>query len=560
MAKRDLIIALDSILDETRGSKGFKQSDDNVTSTQILGSNVREIIVSLYKGLTGADLGKVNELAPGNRAIRPSDITLQKRISTTAMTKGLDDAVRVYMDSTVKSITSIGKQNIFIGTNNIPTEVTWTYIGEGSGKRPKAGSLDTKINRKAMRDLSKWVDNNWEEIEKETLKELGKGNKSRLFARGVSDSEGFKVTSGLLGKKETTSGALGSYSVFGHGVPGGGSGGKDYASTYYAVRILSQLIGKGGKAELDPNNTNPILKQFQTDLLHLFEVEGSIDVQEASTGSQMGLLDSHKEFIHIKGQIIPKKRQSDMASWDKGGQDITRATKGIEKRLLDVLTNSYNKMAEKIQKGDKQFAGKSIGDLGRSPSTKTKIGRKAVHTTLRKLRKTNPGAVIKAKTPKPKRSPKKAPVKKKKPLKKGARKPGKTTTNRAKAPKGKRKATSARKARADTGATRNPLALKGLLQKSLPDEVAAKMTGGSTLHWRTGRFSDSPEIVNVVPYPRSLEVQYTYMKDPYQVFEPGSGSPLATRGRDPQRIIGSTIRELAQGIMGDRFMVRTKRV
>ena len=86
------------------------------------------------------------------------------------------------------------------------------------------------------------------------------------------------------------------------------------------------------------------------------------------------------------------------------------------------------------------------------------------------------------------------------------------------------------------------------------------MTGGNTLHYRTGRFSDSAEIINVVPYPNSLEVQYTYQKDPYQVFEPGSGSPLATRGRDPRQLIGSTIRELAQSLMGDRFMVRTKRI
>ena len=57
------------------------------------------------------------------------------------------------------------------------------------------------------------------------------------------------------------------------------------------------------------------------------------------------------------------------------------------------------------------------------------------------------------------------------------------------------------------------------------------------------------------------QIQYTYQKDPYQVFEPEGGNPLASRGRDPKNIIGGTIRELAQSIMGSRFgLVRTKRV
>ena len=58
---------------------------------------------------------------------------------------------------------------------------------------------------------------------------------------------------------------------------------------------------------------------------------------------------------------------------------------------------------------------------------------------------------------------------------------------------------------------------------------------------------------------RQVEISYDYMQDPYRVFEPGSGSPLATTGRDPKKIIGGTIRELAQQIMGSRFLIRTKR-
>ena len=105
----------------------------------------------------------------------------------------------------------------------------------------------------------------------------------------------------------------------------------------------------------------------------------------------------------------------------------------------------------------------------------------------------------------------------------------------------------------------SPLALKSLLQKALPDAIAKKMTGRPTLMYQTGRFAQSVEIMDIVPMQRQVEISYDYMQDPYRVFEPGSGSPLATTGRDPKKIIGGTIRELAQQIMGSRFLIRTKR-
>ena len=54
-------------------------------------------------------------------------------------------------------------------------------------------------------------------------------------------------------------------------------------------------------------------------------------------------------------------------------------------------------------------------------------------------------------------------------------------------------------------------------------------------------------------------IEYTYQRNPYEVFEPGSGSPLANQYRDPRKIIGGTVRELAQVIMGRKF-VKTRRV
>ena len=44
------------------------------------------------------------------------------------------------------------------------------------------------------------------------------------------------------------------------------------------------------------------------------------------------------------------------------------------------------------------------------------------------------------------------------------------------------------------------------------------------------------------------ELDYTYMKNPYQTFEPGfkQGSTM----RDPRKIIGESIREIATAILG----------
>ena len=108
----------------------------------------------------------------------------------------------------------------------------------------------------------------------------------------------------------------------------------------------------------------------------------------------------------------------------------------------------------------------------------------------------------------------------------------------------------------------NPIGLQQLLNKALPEEVAKNMGPyPRKLEYRTGRFAQSAQITQVVPMPNSVEIRYDYMQNPYSVFEPESGSPLASPGRDPRKIIGGTIRELAQSIMGTKYgLVRTKRV
>ena len=94
----------------------------------------------------------------------------------------------------------------------------------------------------------------------------------------------------------------------------------------------------------------------------------------------------------------------------------------------------------------------------------------------------------------------------------------------------------------------SPVALRNLLNEALPQQVAMNM-GSPALNYRTGRFANSARVQMVTQGPRGgTEVDYTYMKNPYQTFEPGfkQGSTM----RDPRKIIGESIREIATAILG----------
>ena len=82
----------------------------------------------------------------------------------------------------------------------------------------------------------------------------------------------------------------------------------------------------------------------------------------------------------------------------------------------------------------------------------------------------------------------------------------------------------------------------------LPQMVASKMTSPA-LQFRTGRFANSARVENVNIGPRGgTHIDYTYMRNPYETFEPGNKQ--GSTQRDPRKIIGASIRELAMGILG----------
>ena len=73
------------------------------------------------------------------------------------------------------------------------------------------------------------------------------------------------------------------------------------------------------------------------------------------------------------------------------------------------------------------------------------------------------------------------------------------------------------------------------------------------LQFRTGRFANSVRVENISSGPRggNTMIETTYRKDPYETF--AKGGKKYTFNRDPERIIKSTVRGIATGIIGGRF-------
>ena len=110
---------------------------------------------------------------------------------------------------------------------------------------------------------------------------------------------------------------------------------------------------------------------------------------------------------------------------------------------------------------------------------------------------------------------------------------------------GRQKGTTARQ-------STNPMALKNLINSVLPQMVAMRMNPPS-LRYRTGRFANSAQVTKVMEGPKGgLQADYTYMRNPYETFEPGGkqGSTM----RDPRKIIGQTIRDIVAQSMQNRFI------
>ena len=114
-----------------------------------------------------------------------------------------------------------------------------------------------------------------------------------------------------------------------------------------------------------------------------------------------------------------------------------------------------------------------------------------------------------------------------------------------------------RAARPSKPPQQNYFSLIPLINRALPDVVRRNMQEPGLVN-RSGRFAQSARVTDIITTRKGYpSIGYTYEKNPYQVFELGKGkTPWATDERDPRRVIDKSIREIATGLIEERFYTR----
>ena len=96
--------------------------------------------------------------------------------------------------------------------------------------------------------------------------------------------------------------------------------------------------------------------------------------------------------------------------------------------------------------------------------------------------------------------------------------------------------------------------LMGILNTSI-SEVVGKNMESPALNFQSGRFASSVRITDVQTTRQGFpSIGYTYMKYPYQTFEPGFRQGSVER--DPRLLIERSIREIALELAIGRFYTR----
>jgi hypothetical protein len=98
--------------------------------------------------------------------------------------------------------------------------------------------------------------------------------------------------------------------------------------------------------------------------------------------------------------------------------------------------------------------------------------------------------------------------------------------------------------------------LQVILNQALSEQIAKNMGKGTSkniLNYRSGRFADSVTVQRLSQSKEGMITAfYSYMKYPYQTFEPGfaQGSPTT---RNPKLLISKSIREIGATLVGNRM-------
>lgn len=102
--------------------------------------------------------------------------------------------------------------------------------------------------------------------------------------------------------------------------------------------------------------------------------------------------------------------------------------------------------------------------------------------------------------------------------------------------------------------TESNITLAALINQKLPATVMKNMRVPG-LQNRSGRFAKSARVTDVIRTTKGFpSIGYTYMKYPYQTFEPGYKQ--GSLERDPRKVIDKSIREIAAELLVGRFYTR----
>ena len=103
------------------------------------------------------------------------------------------------------------------------------------------------------------------------------------------------------------------------------------------------------------------------------------------------------------------------------------------------------------------------------------------------------------------------------------------------------------------------ITLKAIINRSLEDFIKGRMQSAASpaskayLRLQTGRFAESARLLTLNRQETGAYFGvYTFMHNPYSLFEPGN-SGLASPGRDPKLYIEGAAREIALQVLKKRF-------
>jgi hypothetical protein len=92
-------------------------------------------------------------------------------------------------------------------------------------------------------------------------------------------------------------------------------------------------------------------------------------------------------------------------------------------------------------------------------------------------------------------------------------------------------------------------------------QYAKDLMGSPRLNWQTGRLAHSGRVVSINPTGfKTGSIYFTYMLYPYAVFEPGSGSPLASEARSPNALFTDALNNALRDLLSPtstKFIVRS---